>query len=127
MLDAGCGLGQALGLLREHGLEAVGIDLAERFLRVARRSGLPVVTADLARLPFLAAALREQISQVDGTPILSDTFEASVPNLYFLGLSAANSFGPLLRFMYGAEFAAPRLSSHLNRRVAAAAGQKRAA
>ena len=52
MLDAGCGLGQALGLLREHGLEAVGIDLAERFLRVARRSGLPVVTADLARLPF---------------------------------------------------------------------------
>ena len=82
--------------------------------------------ADLARLPFLDAALRDAIRQVEGTPILSDNFESSVPNLYFLGLAAANSFGPLLRFMYGAEFAAPRLSAHLHRRIAAAAGRKAA-
>jgi thioredoxin reductase len=83
--------------------------------------------ADLARLPFLDAGLREQIAQVEGTPILSDNFEASVPDLYFVGLAAANSFGPLLRFMCGAEFAAPRLCGHLHRRIAAAAGQRRAA
>lgn len=83
--------------------------------------------ADLARLPFLDAGLREQIAQVEGTPILSDNFEASVPDLYFVGLAAANSFGPLLRFMCGSEFAAPRLCGHLHRRIAAAAGQRRAA
>ncbi|MGZ5933561.1 MAG: NAD(P)-binding domain-containing protein [Rhizomicrobium sp.] len=83
--------------------------------------------ADLARLPFLDAGLREQIAQVEGTPILSDNFETSVPDLYFVGLAAANSFGPLLRFMCGAEFAAPRLCGHLHRRIAAAAGQRRAA
>ncbi|MEI9886228.1 MAG: NAD(P)-binding domain-containing protein [Rhizomicrobium sp.] len=81
---------------------------------------------DLARLPFLGAPLRDAIDQVEGTPILKDNFECSVPGLYFLGLLAANSFGPLLRFMYGAEFAAPRLAGHLHRRIAAAFGRKAA-
>jgi cation diffusion facilitator CzcD-associated flavoprotein CzcO len=82
---------------------------------------------DLKRLPFLDAGLGESISQVEGTPILKDNFECSVPGMYFLGLSAANSFGPLLRFMYGAEYAAPRLAGHLHRRIAAAFGMKKAA
>ncbi|MBL6937640.1 MAG: NAD(P)-binding domain-containing protein [Alphaproteobacteria bacterium] len=73
---------------------------------------------DLRRLPFLDAALCGEIDHVENTPILNDNFEASVPGVYFLGLSAANSFGPLLRFMYGSEFAAPRLATHLRRRVA---------
>ncbi|MEJ0028079.1 MAG: NAD(P)-binding domain-containing protein [Rhizomicrobium sp.] len=81
---------------------------------------------DLARLPFLDAELRNAIDQIDGTPVLSDQFEASMPDLYFMGLAAANSFGPLLRFMFGAEFAAPRLAAHLRRRVTAAV-TKRAA
>ena len=72
---------------------------------------------DLNRLPFLDGELRDAVDQVENTPILSDNFEASVPGLYFLGLSAANSFGPLLRFMYGSEFAAPRLAAHLRRRI----------
>ena len=81
---------------------------------------------DLARLPFLDGELRDAIDQADGTPVLSDNFESSTPDLYFLGLAAANSFGPLLRFMYGSEFAAPRLSAHLHRRVAASYGKKAA-
>ncbi|HEY4940799.1 MAG TPA: NAD(P)-binding domain-containing protein [Rhizomicrobium sp.] len=81
---------------------------------------------DLAHLPFLDGALREAVEQIDGTPVLSDNFESSVSGLYFLGLAAANSFGPLLRFMVGAEFAAPRLSAHLHRRVAAMFGRKAA-
>lgn len=82
--------------------------------------------ADLARLPFLDSGLRGAIEQVEGTPVLNDNFESSQSDLYFLGLSAANSFGPLLRFMYGTEFAAPRLSAHLHRRVAASFGKKAA-
>jgi len=81
---------------------------------------------DLARLPFLDAELRGAVEQVDGTPVLSDTFETSVPDLYFVGLAAANSFGPLLRFMFGAEFAAPRLAAHLRRRIAASVSKKAA-
>ena len=81
---------------------------------------------DLARLPFLGAELRDAVEQVDGTPVLSDNFETSQPGLYFLGLAAANSFGPLLRFMVGSEFAAPRLSAHLHRRVAALFARKAA-
>jgi len=75
---------------------------------------------DLKRLPFLDGALRDAVEQLEGTPVLSDNFESSLPDLYFLGIAAANSFGPLLRFMVGAEFAAPRLSAHLHGRMAAA-------
>jgi hypothetical protein len=48
---------------------------------------------------------------------LTSNFETSAPGLYFIGAAAANSFGPLLRFMVGAEFVAPRLAAHLNRRI----------
>ena len=50
---------------------------------------------------------------VEHTPVLSSNFESSVPGLYFVGASAANTFGPLLRFAYGAGFTARRLSRHL--------------
>ncbi len=72
---------------------------------------------ELHKLPFLDAALRNQIAQVENTAILSDQFESSVPGLYFTGPAAANSFGPLMRFMVGAEFAAPRLAAQLARKL----------
>ena len=50
-------------------------------------------------------------------PVLSGKFESSVPGLYFVGPSAVNSFGPLMRFMVGAEYAAPRVARALARRV----------
>ena len=68
---------------------------------------------DLRSLPFLASDLRMQISHLEHTPRLSDTFETSVPGLYALGILAANTFGPLMRFMVGAEYASPRLAAHL--------------
>lgn len=58
------------------------------------------------RLPFLPANVRSKLKTVNGTPILSSDFESSVPGLYFIGVSAANSFGPVMRFAYGAGFAA---------------------
>jgi cation diffusion facilitator CzcD-associated flavoprotein CzcO len=61
---------------------------------------------DLARLQFLSPEVRQQIAVVSGSPALSATFESSVPGLYFIGLAAANTFGPVMRFAFGAGFAA---------------------
>ena len=69
----------------------------------------------LRRLPFLTDRLRDRLAAVADTPVLSGRFEASVPGLYFVGPAAANSFGPLMRFMYGNEFAARRITAHLAR------------
>lgn len=68
---------------------------------------------DLRRLPFLDADLRGGIAHVVHTPKLSDHFETSVPGLYATGPLAANAFGPLMRFMVGAEYAAPRIAAHI--------------
>jgi hypothetical protein len=65
---------------------------------------------NLARLSFLAPALRAQIETSAGSPVLSRKLESSVPGLYFAGLAAANSFGPVMRFTYGANFAARNLT-----------------
>ena len=70
---------------------------------------------DLGRLPFLSDELRSSLRAFEASPILSRNFESSIPGLFFVGLSAANSFGPLLRFAYGARFAAERLRGYLSR------------
>ena len=69
---------------------------------------------DLRRLTFLNP-VTPAIRSVDHTPFLSPQFESSIPGLYFVGAAAANTFGPLLRFAYGAKFTAPRISKHLAR------------
>lgn len=74
---------------------------------------------DLRQLSFLTPLLRATIAQVQETPILSEDFETSVKGLYVIGPAAANAFGPLMRFMVGAEFAAPRVANHLRRRLGA--------
>ena len=68
---------------------------------------------DLNRLAFLSAPLLAGIRSVRNTPILSSNFESSVRALYFMGIAAANSFGPVLRFAFGADFAARRIVKHL--------------
>ncbi len=68
---------------------------------------------DVAALPFLAPALRAGLDLGNGSPRLSGHFESTVPGLYFAGTAAANTFGPLLRFVCGAGFAARRITAHL--------------
>ena len=63
---------------------------------------------DLERLKFLSPEIRSRLKTVQGAPMLSSTFESSVPGLYFAGVAAANSFGPVMRFAFGAGFAARR-------------------
>jgi hypothetical protein len=67
------------------------------------------------RLPILDRSLLGAIEVEEGSPVLSGHFESSVPGLYFMGLLAANSFGPLLRFALGAEFCAVNVATHLAR------------
>ena len=74
--------------------------------------------ADVERLRFLDPDLRSELRTTARTPVLSRRFESSIPGLYFLGLAAAVSFGPLMRFMYGDEFAARRITQDLVRCVA---------
>jgi hypothetical protein len=61
---------------------------------------------DLQKLAFLSPDIRSKIRAVNGTPALSSAFESSIPGLYFVGIAAANSFGPVMRFAFGAGFAA---------------------
>jgi thioredoxin reductase len=68
---------------------------------------------DLQRLSFLQPDVLAGIRSLHNTPILSSNFESSVPGLYFVGTTAANSFGPLMRFAVGAGFTAARVSKHL--------------
>jgi len=69
----------------------------------------------VSRLTFIAEALRSNMRKVEESPILDRHFESSIPGLYFIGIAAANSFGPLLRFAYGAKFAAKRVAARLAR------------
>ncbi len=67
----------------------------------------------LSRLAFIDETVQSRVRQAEGAPILNRHFESSVPGLYFVGIAAANSFGPLLRFGYGANFAAKRVAVRL--------------
>jgi thioredoxin reductase len=68
---------------------------------------------DLDRLKFLSPELNRQIKNLDRTPILSSNCESSVPGLYFVGVSSANTFGPMMRFAFGADFSARQLTKAL--------------
>jgi cation diffusion facilitator CzcD-associated flavoprotein CzcO len=71
---------------------------------------------DVDRLPFLESTLAATIRRIERAPALSRHFESSVPGLYFIGPSAAFSFGPLLRFVAGAEYAVPVVAGRLAER-----------
>jgi thioredoxin reductase len=68
---------------------------------------------DVSRYEFLPPELSADIKQFDGYPKLSSGFRCSVPGLHFIGATAARSFGPLLYFVAGTEFASRELASHL--------------
>ncbi|WP_019631728.1 FAD-dependent oxidoreductase [Actinomadura atramentaria] len=77
---------------------------------------------DLDRLPLLDADLRARLARWDGSPRLDRDFQSSAPGLFFTGLAAAASFGPVLRFVHGTDFAARRTARGVARRVAGRPG-----
>jgi len=66
---------------------------------------------DMERLKFLNPEIRSKVKTLNKAPVLSTSFESSVPGLYFGGVAAANSFGPVMRFAFGAGFAARTITS----------------
>ena len=72
---------------------------------------------DLDRLSFLPADLQARIRRFGGAPDLSPKYESSVPGLYFIGPIAANSLGPVARFVFGALHPARALSRALPRKL----------
>lgn len=73
--------------------------------------------AGLDRMPFIDPQLRGGIATPDvpGIPALDRHFQSSVPGLYFVGYTAAISFGPLMRFVFGTDFTARRLTRQLRK------------
>ena len=94
-------------------LELTGRDGAKRILTADHVIAATGYRVDLRRLNFMDADMQASIRSVDNTPVLSSNFESSQRGLYFVGTSAAHTFGPLLRFAYGAGFTARRISKHL--------------
>ncbi|GAO09082.1 hypothetical protein TPA0598_04_07180 [Streptomyces lydicamycinicus] len=76
-------------------------------------------TPDLGRLRLLHPRVRTTLRTVGGSraPELSAGFESSWPGLFFAGLLSAPSFGPSMRFVYGASFTAARLLRGVQRRL----------
>ncbi|MCN9241317.1 FAD-dependent oxidoreductase [Streptomyces sp. RY43-2] len=68
---------------------------------------------DIAAMDFLGHELRTELAVSRGAPKLGAGYVSSVPGLYFTGLPAAASYGPVMRFVCGTEFASPRLAKHL--------------
>jgi thioredoxin reductase len=98
--------GQVRLVLRQTGREDSHIDAQH----VIAATGYK---AAVSRLKFIHESVRARLRQVGEAPQLNRHFESSVPGLYFIGAAAANSFGPLLRFAYGAKFAAKRMAARL--------------
>ena len=62
LLDVGCGTGAHTAAFTEAGWSAVGVDVSEDQLRLARARGVDVVRADAAELPFGDASFDAAVS-----------------------------------------------------------------
>jgi thioredoxin reductase len=81
-----------------------------KFDHVVAATGYQV---DVERLSILSPEIRGNIRLTEKAPLLSAYFESSVNGLYFVGVAAANTFGPVMRFVFGARYTATRITKHL--------------
>jgi thioredoxin reductase len=70
---------------------------------------------DLDRLSFLSADVRARVATRNGWPSIDRFFRSSDPRIFFVGYAAEHRFGPLSRFVLGAEFAASRVRQAIER------------
>ncbi len=64
---------------------------------------------DIHKLAFIDPALRQEVQEQNGYPILNAWFESHVPNLHFVGALAGYTFGPTCRFVSGAKAPAKQI------------------
>jgi len=69
---------------------------------------------NVSRLKFLDPEISDRIHRTERAPALNINFESSVPGLHFIGPISFMCFGPLFRFVTGAEVTARRLARHLS-------------
>jgi SAM-dependent methyltransferase len=101
VLDAGCGRGELLWLLREAGIEATGIDADADMVAYARGEGLDVEQADLVQhlegLPdhALGGIFMGQVVEHLPAPALLQTLRLAAAKLRPGGLLIAETINPL--------------------------------
>lgn len=78
---------------------------------------------DVKKYGFLAPELRDGLRTREGYPVLDVGFESSAPGLHFLGTPAADTFGPLCRFVAGTPYAARELTRFITTRNEASVRQ----
>ena len=61
---------------------------------------------ETGHLPMLAGDLAAELATRNGFPVLDETFQSSIPGLYFSGFSAAQDFGPFFGFTAAARTSA---------------------
>jgi thioredoxin reductase len=71
--------------------------------------------ANVSRLKFLDPKILDRIRHIEGAPALNLNFESSIPGLHFTGPLSFMCFGPLFRFVTGADVTARRLARRLGR------------
>jgi pyruvate/2-oxoglutarate dehydrogenase complex dihydrolipoamide dehydrogenase (E3) component len=69
----------------------------------------------LDRLSFLAPQIRDGIRLDQGWPALDRWFRSSDPAVLFVGFASEHRFGPIVRFIPGTRFCAPRVEQLLAR------------
>ena len=67
---------------------------------------------NIHQLSFIDPALLQKVQERDGSPLLNEWFESSVPCLHFVGAPAGYVFGPLCRFVVGAKASAQQIARH---------------
>jgi cation diffusion facilitator CzcD-associated flavoprotein CzcO len=106
-------LARAIAQAEERGgrvrLTTVGADGARETIESDHIVAATGYRVDLRRLGFLDDSALQKIRTVDHSPTLNANFESSAPGLYFVGLASARSFGPVMRFVVGADRPARRL------------------
>ena len=68
---------------------------------------------DVSRLDFLSPGIVQRLRLVEPGAAALRRYETSVRGLHFIGPAAANSFGPVSRFVYGTHHPARHLAHHL--------------
>jgi thioredoxin reductase len=96
-------------------LHLLGRDGSKRQLATGHVIAATGFAPDVRRLSFLSPQIQSQLQTAVNTPVLSRNSQSTVPGLYFAGPVAANSFGPILRFIAGTQFSAHQIANHLAR------------
>ena len=68
---------------------------------------------DIRTMDFIGKSILSQLKLRKQMPYVNSAFETSIKGMHFIGPIIEQYFGPAMKFMIGAHYAAPKLSSRL--------------